>query len=164
MERAGPCRGGSGIVMRYAPIESLLPHRAPMILLDEVHDASERSITCRIVLRADSPFVEHGRVPALVTVEYMAQCVAAYAGLQASHQGRAVRIGYIIGVRFVDFSVEALHVGEEILVKATRVWGDDALGNFECSVDSGGHRAAEGVFTVYQGDIGHVPAGGTASL
>lgn len=140
-------------------IEALLPHRAPMILLDEVHDVAAESIICKVILRASSPFVENGRVPAIVGLEYMAQCVAAFAGLQAFRQGRPVRVGYLIGARLVEFSVDAFEVGEELDVRATRVWGDDALGNFECSVDSIGRRVAAAVLTVFQGDIEDVRVG-----
>ncbi len=124
-----------------------------MILLDEVHDDTEGSITCKVTLHADSPFVEDRRVSAVVAVEYMAQCVAAYAGLAAFRQGKPVRIGYVIGARLVEFSVDAYTVGQELLIRASKVWGDDALGNFECSVDAGGRRVATGVLTVYQGDL-----------
>jgi predicted hotdog family 3-hydroxylacyl-ACP dehydratase len=149
-------------MLKYPPIETLLPHRAPMILLDEVHADATGSITCKVTLRAHSPFVENRRVPAVVAVEYMAQCVAAYAGLQAFRQGRPVRIGYVIGARLVEFSVDEFDVGEELVAKASRIWGDDALGKFECSVDSRERRVAAAILTVFQGDINDVAIGRAA--
>lgn len=145
--------------MTYPSLEALLPHRPPMILLDRVHGDAADSITCKVTLRARSPFVEDRCVPALVALEYMAQCVATYAGLKAFRQGKPIRVGYVIGARLVEFSVDVFFVGEELLVSANRVWGDDFLGNFECSVDSHGRRVASAVLTVYQGDIDSVPIG-----
>ncbi len=148
---------------RYPPLEQLLPHRTPMILLDRVEQDAEGCITCGVVLRHDSSFVENGSVPAVVATEYMAQCVATYAGLKAVRRGGEVRVGYIIGARLVEFEVEAFEVGEELSVKARRIWGDDILGRFECSVEARGTRVASAILTVYQGDIdsaevGWVPA------
>ena len=162
MERGSPDPRGRGFVLRYPPLERLLPHRAPMILLDEVLGDAAGSISCGVTLRADSPFVENRCVPAVVAVEYMAQCVAAYAGLQAFREDRPVRIGYLIGARLVEFSVDAFGVGEELVVQANRAWGDDVLGNFKCSIDSSGCRVVSAVLTVFQGDIDDVPIGRAA--
>lgn len=123
-----------------------------MILLDEVRHDAKGSITCSVELHRESPFVEDGSVEAFVAVEYMAQCVAAYAGLKAYRRGDPIRVGYIIGARSVDIAVDAFGVGEVLTVTAVRIWGDDLLGKFECTVDSNGHRVAVGVLTVFQGD------------
>ncbi len=124
-----------------------------MILLDRVEDDAEESITCGVTLCDESTFVENGSVPAVVATEYMAQCVATFAGLKASRRGGEVRVGYVIGARLIEFAVDAFHVGESLVVEARRVWGDDVLGTFECTVDSAGRRVASAILTVYQGDI-----------
>ena len=139
--------------MTYPPLEDILPHRAPMILLDRVEDDAEGGITCIVNLKEQSPFVENGTVPAIVATEYMAQCIAAYAGLKAHGQGAPIRVGYVIGAQTIRFSVDEFHVGDELQVRVQRVWGDDALGKFECSVRSGGQVVASAALTVFQGDI-----------
>ena len=139
--------------MTYPPLEDILPHRAPMILLDCVEDDAEGGITCIVNLKEQSPFVENGTVSAIVATEYMAQCIAAYAGLKAHGQGAPIRVGYVIGAQTIRFSVDEFHVGDELQVRVQRVWGDDALGKFECSVRSGGQVVASAVLTVFQGDI-----------
>ena len=138
----------------YPSMEALLPHRAPMILLDAVESDEPEQIVCRVSIRADSPFVENGQVRAVIALEYMAQCVAAFAGLRAFREGQEVRIGYIIGASPIEFAVDALRVGETLRVEARRIWGEDALGKFECSVYSQEGRAAFGLLTVFQGDTG----------
>ena len=152
-------RRGNGIMLTYPPLEALLPHRAPMILLDGVHDDTEQAITCKVTLRDTSPFVENGRVPAVVALEYMAQCVAAYAGLKAFREGTPVRLGYVIGARVVELAEDQFGVGEELFVSANRVWGDDLVGNFECRVDSRRRRVATAVLSVFQGVIDEAPIG-----
>ena len=139
---------------RFPAIETLVPHRSPMLLLDSVEEYGNRAITCGLVLREDSTFVENGSVPSFVAIEYMAQCVAAYAGLGEIGKGKPVRIGYLIGARDVEFLVDAFHEGERLRVLAAHVWGDDQLGQFDCCVESNGRRCAQARLSVYQGDIG----------
>ena len=67
----------------YPPIVELVPHRPPMLLLDRVLSYDGECVVCETVLEHDSPFVEQGHVPALVGIEYMAQTIAAGAGLSA---------------------------------------------------------------------------------
>lgn len=137
----------------YPSIEDLLPHRSPMILLHGVEDVGEETIVCSVKLHDGSPFVENGSVAALVAVEYMAQCVAAHAGFEAFRRGEPVRIGYLIGVRRMDLTVDEFVVPEELIVRAKRIWGGESLGQFECSVDARGRRAASALLNVFQGDI-----------
>jgi predicted hotdog family 3-hydroxylacyl-ACP dehydratase len=125
-----------------------------MVLLDEVVDAGDDWIACKVSLRPGSPFVESGSVPGFVAIEYMAQCVAAFAGLEARTCKRPVRVGYIVGIRRVDFPPESFRVGQDLIVSAKRVWGDDVLGNFDCRVEVAGRCASTGALSVYQGEAG----------
>jgi predicted hotdog family 3-hydroxylacyl-ACP dehydratase len=136
------------------PVEELLPHRERMLLLDEVREAGEASIACGVVLREASPFVENGRVNAIVAIEYMAQCVGAWVGLQDRRNGQPIRIGYLVGSREVTFAVDDFVVGDDLRVEASRLWGDDSLGHFACRVERGGATVAEGVLNVYRGASG----------
>ena len=65
-----------------------------MLLLDRVLSYDGECVICETVLGTDSPFVEQGHVPAVVGIEYMAQTIAAGAGLSAREKGeRAARDG-----------------------------------------------------------------------
>ena len=137
----------------FPAIEELLPQRAPMILLDSVIDDADGWIRCAATPRHDSPVARDGAVPGIVAFEYMAQCVAAYAGMRAHSDGRPVRIGYIIGARQTTIYVDSLDVDVQLVVKARRVWGDDSLGHFECGVDRHERSIAVAAMNVFQGDI-----------
>ncbi len=135
------------------PIANLVPHAAPMLLLDEVRAGDETRAECGVFLRDDSPFVEGGRVRSTLALEYMAQCVAAWAGLQGRLRGEAVRVGYLLGARDVSFAVDHFAVGDELRIEATKVWGDLVLGHFACAVRRGGETLASGTLNVYRGDV-----------
>ncbi len=115
-------------------MEDILPHRPPMILLDEVLSREGERIVCALTLRDGSPFVNEGRLQAVVTLEYMAQCAAAFAGLLARERGEGVRKGFLVAVREMDLARDWIAVGARLVVDAERVWGDATLGHFKCSV------------------------------
>lgn len=133
------------------PMEALLPHRAPMILLDDVCSCDEVRIECRVTLTEDSPFVVAGRVRSTIGVEYMAQCAAAWVGLQSLNRKEPVRVGYLIGARAVSLAIDHFLVGDELRVEAARVWGQDTLAVFECAVRRGEETVVTGTLNFYRG-------------
>jgi predicted hotdog family 3-hydroxylacyl-ACP dehydratase len=124
-----------------------------MLLLDELCEAEGDRVVCRVVLREGSPFVEGGRVHAPVALEYMAQAVGVYAGLESLRRGEPIRIGYVVGSRELEFAVDHLAVGDDLRVEARHVWGDDTLGSFACRVLRDGEPVASGTLNVYRGPI-----------
>lgn len=129
----------------------VLPHRPPMVLVDRIvsHDATQT--VCALDITSFTPFLCDGVVPAWVGVEYMAQCVAAHAGLLAHARGETVRPGLLIGARSVDFHVDGFTVGQTIVVHGVHVWGERTLASFECTLtdDRSQRRLARGVLSVY---------------
>ena len=128
-------------------LAELVAHRAPMLLLDEVVGWDGASVECLAIVRDDSPFVEAGRVRGVLAVEYMAQAMAAYAGLQGRDRGQPPSVGYWVGGSDIQISVDHFLVGDVLHVHATRVSGDDALARFECTVERDGGEVARGTLT-----------------
>jgi predicted hotdog family 3-hydroxylacyl-ACP dehydratase len=142
----------------FPPVRELVPHRGPMLLLDEVVASGPDFAACRVVIRPDSTFVEGGRVPGLVAVEYMAQTVAAYAGLKARGQGQPVRIGYLLGTRELSLEIDEFQVGDDLLIEVRHQFGDEIIGAFDCTVRCRGRIVASGCLNVYQGGREDIPA------
>jgi predicted hotdog family 3-hydroxylacyl-ACP dehydratase len=144
----------------WPPPADVLPHRPPMVLVDRIvgHDATHT--VCAVDVTGSTPFVtDEGRVPAWIGLEYMAQCVAAHAGLEARARGERVRLGLLIGARTVDFHTGALAIGDRLLITARHTWGDQALGSFTCTIADArsDRRVADAVLSVYSPPHG-VPA------
>ncbi len=139
--------------MTFPPLVDLLPHRPPMILLDRVIGEQDQGVTCEVTIAESSLFVRDGVVPAVVFVEYMAQAIAAYAGLKAGRNSETVRVGLLLGAREIRFFAAGARVGDRLEVSADRRFGDELLGNFQCEVRRGGEVLAHGALSVYQGDI-----------
>ena len=141
-------------VTAYPPIVELVPHRPPMLLLDRVLSYDGERVVCETVLEAGSPFVDQGQVPAVVGIEYMAQAIAAGAGLSARDKGEtAARMGFLLDCRDLTIAVDSFQVGDRLTVEACRTWGEKELGSFACKVRRGDEVLVEGALTVYQGPL-----------
>ncbi len=151
-----PCqpRGDEAPSLRTLPrLVDIVPHRPPMLLIDELMAWDGHRVECRIVLRDGSPFVEAGRVASTLAIEYMAQCIAVYVGLQAYERGEPIPKGYLVGAREIALPAAGFRVGEELRVVATPLWGGPTLGSFECTVDRVGEVVASGALSVYRGQL-----------
>ena len=142
----------------YPPIVELVPHRPPMLLLDRVLSYDGERVVCELVLEPDSPFVEKtergAEVPAVVGIEYMAQTIAAGAGLSARDKGNASsQMGFLLGCRNLTIAVDSFQVGDRLTIEARRTWGENHIGSFACKVQRGDEVLVEGALTVYQGPL-----------
>jgi predicted hotdog family 3-hydroxylacyl-ACP dehydratase len=144
---------------RYPPVAELVPHRPPMILIDEILDIGEKSLSARVALTELSPFVEEGKLPALVTLEYMAQSIAAFAGAARRAAGKPVQLGFLIACREMELEVDSLFIGDVLEVTVNQVWTDEQLGSFDCLVTRRGEKISRASLSVYQGDLSPEGAG-----
>lgn len=134
------------------PIAELLPHRAPMILLDELISYDETGAVAATTIGESSLFLEADGVPAHIGLEYMAQACGAHAGALARDEGAPVKIGFLLGTRQYRARVAYFRRGERLLVCVTAVYRDAEMGAFDCRIEIDGTLAAEAQLTVYQSD------------
>lgn len=134
----------------YPPAEALLPHSAPMILVDELISFEGEKAVGRIVIREDSPFVQDGRVPALVAIEYMAQSIGLLTGIISHERGDPIQVGYLLGTRELTLAVDCFEVGEELSVEVERLFGEEELGAFRCMLLRAGEVMASAILNVYR--------------
>jgi len=93
-------------------------------------------------------------VPAVVGIEYMAQTIAAGAGLSARDKGdQAGRTGFLLGCRNLSIAVDSFQSGDRLTGEARRTWGENQIGSFACKVQRGSEVLVEGALTVYQGPL-----------
>ncbi|WP_041524079.1 hypothetical protein [Gilvimarinus agarilyticus] len=82
--------------MTLAPdIADLIPHQAPMVLLDSITHWDDGYILCRALshTREDNPLRDDGKLSIFAGVEYAAQAMAAHASLR--NTGKPARRGVI---------------------------------------------------------------------
>jgi predicted hotdog family 3-hydroxylacyl-ACP dehydratase len=131
-------------------VAEILPQRGRMMLLSSVLEHSDGETVCAVEVGADTPFVDAGgTVPAVMGVEYMAQSVAAHAGLQAWARGEPPRVGFLIGSRRLDFRTRSgFRVGQRLIVRVTHVWGEEEYAMFACRL-----MDAESQATLVEGNL-----------
>lgn len=98
-------------------VEQLVPHSGTMSLLSRVTAYDEDWLEAEVDIHAGSVFAEEEGVPAWVGIEYMAQAIAAYAGLQQRELGREPKIGFLLGTRRYESSVAWFAMGETLTVR-----------------------------------------------
>ena len=82
-------------------IRTLLPQQPPMVMVDRLISADEKSATTALLIREDNIFVTEGRLSAYALIEVMAQTAAAHLGyVDKCLRGLGdVRIGYIGSIK-----------------------------------------------------------------
>lgn len=127
-----------GMMINY-PINELLPHSGKMLLLDGVVDYGEDWLVSSVKITEHSQFIEAGSVSALVVIEYMAQSIAALAGIRSKNKDEPVRVGLLLGTRKFDSNVESIPVGVELQIQVTEMFSEEnGLGVFKCEAKAPG--------------------------
>jgi predicted hotdog family 3-hydroxylacyl-ACP dehydratase len=130
-----------GIPYRIAEI---VAHDARMQLLDELVSYDDEQIVVAVTIRDTTEFCEPGiGVPAWVGIEYMAQAVGAYSGIENVQRGRKPQIGLLLGSRRYRCSVDAFPVGARLIVRARLQLRDTQnLVVFDCDIECNGQQLA----------------------
>jgi len=137
----------------YPPITELVPHAAPMLALEELLDWRDGFARARMTVPAGGPFERDGSVDAVLTLEYMAQTVAACLGMEAFRAGSGVRVGMVVACRRMELARPTLEVGEELFLEARCVRGTDATSHFEGEArDARGELVASATLTLVHGE------------
>lgn len=115
----------------YPPVEELLPHAPPMVLLDAVEEVEGLRCRCRVDVRSGAPFAGEDGVPAYVGIEYLAQAVGALSGWRARLSGKPPHLGFLLSVREYASEVATFPMGTTLLVEVTHVWGEGEMMRFD---------------------------------
>ncbi len=106
-------------------LEELIPHAHPMILIDSISEPDvlitegiqEAGLNATVRIAEDSQFYERpSGVPAWVGIEYVAQTVAALAGLRAKRAGKPVALGFLLGTRRFEASIPYFPIGAKLSI------------------------------------------------
>ena len=145
-------------------ISDLLPQAGRLRLLDELLDFGEEHVVCGVTVRGDSLFCDgvHG-VPAWVGLEYMAQTMCAYSGIEEVRGGCKPSIGLLLGTRRYETSQQWFTLGASLAIRADlKLRDDNDLVAFQCTIHEDGRLIAQGdVKALRPKDVRAVLAGET---
>jgi predicted hotdog family 3-hydroxylacyl-ACP dehydratase len=121
-----------------------------MLWIDEIDSVQGEQIVCRVTLRDEHVFVEEGAAETIVAIEWMAQSVAAFVGLEDQNKGTGPRPGYLVAIPEARFFVPTVKVGETVALTCTRLFGDEQIASFTCVAQRGQETLAEAIINVFR--------------
>jgi predicted hotdog family 3-hydroxylacyl-ACP dehydratase len=138
-------------------VEQVVPHAGPMSLLDTVDAYGDDWLQASASIDKDNLFLTDGQVPAWVGIEYMAQAIAAHAGVQSLLKGGEVKVGFLVGTRKYTTSASSFPLGSQLTITVKQViLGENGLGAFSCQIqghdNQGNPMQASASLNVFQPD------------
>jgi predicted hotdog family 3-hydroxylacyl-ACP dehydratase len=118
-------------------INNIVPHSKGMSLLDQLLHHDEESAQTRVTIHEKSYFANPKGVPSWVGIEYMAQTIAAYGGIQDQQAGNDVRIGFLVGTRKYTCNQPYFTLGSTLTISIVKEFeSDNGLQTFRCEISS----------------------------
>ncbi len=135
-------------------LTKILPHKPPMILIDDVleYDLEEKTLTSIVDITEDKLFfdkTQNGITP-LAGIEFMAQTIGCYAYFKSNC--RPPKIGFLLGSRLYNNAVSLFECGKSYTVKVKEIFTDSQIVAFDCIIFDNGDEIASATINVYQSD------------
>ena len=123
----------------FPTIETLLPHEAPMILIDKMMSVEALSVHCRVTITDQSPFfdVNDQGVAGWIGLEYMAQTIAAWSGYHSLQKNEKSPIGFLLGSRRYESQRSLFKKGVTLDIFASQLLEDKGMAVFSCEIKEG---------------------------
>lgn len=120
-------------------VEELVPHSGQMSLLDRIVEYGEEWLHAEVRITVNSMFVNERGVPAWIGLEYLAQTIGAFAGLQERLKGDKPKLGFLVGSRKYVCSKDYFSIGQVLLLKVEReMETESGLNVFQCFLQGQG--------------------------
>lgn len=117
--------------------EYYLPHRAPMLLLDELVEVKENGCVAKLTIREDLPFMEEQGLPSWVGLEIMAQTIAMYGGVKERLKDQNPKLGFLLGSKTFEMGQDHFAIGEELTIEINlQFLNRHQIGIFECHLQT----------------------------
>ena len=112
-------------------IAPYLPHRHGMCLLDTLLEVGDEHLHATTTPHRDNLFARADGIPGWVGLEWLAQAVTAWAGVQAVAKGDTPRIGFLLGTRRYQCQIQDFAFDQPIRVEVELDFrADNGLGAF----------------------------------
>lgn len=136
----------------YPAIEELIPHRPPNLLIDAVDQWTPEGVTAHARMQPDAWFAEaDGSTPGWIGLEFMAQTVAVFVGLEKHRQHQPPKPGYLLGTSAYRCQLPAFPPDTRLDIHAHLVFREaSGLGAFDCRIEINGQAVAEATLKVYE--------------
>lgn len=136
------------------PITPFVPHQRSMCLLDSILSVDAESLRAQVSPHPGDLFATTQGIPGWVGLEWMAQAVAAWAGVQEAAAGRSPLVGFLLGSRRYKCNLEFFDFEAPVLVDIHQDFrADNGLAAFQCQIlDQHEQPLASATLNVFQPD------------
>lgn len=134
-------------------LATILPHKEPMILIDDIVDYSieEKWLKAVVTIREDSLFFDNSLngADSIAGIEYMAQTIGCYAYFRQKLSDP--EIGFLLGTRLYNNAIKTFELGKTYYILVKEVFVAE-LYSFECFIyNENNEEVASATVNVYHG-------------
>ncbi|MGI6680331.1 MAG: hypothetical protein ACOX3T_02415 [Bdellovibrionota bacterium] len=121
-------------------IGKILPHRETMVFISGVEsvDLAQGLLTARVDTKETDILYdkELGGIPAYVSLEYMAQSVGCFTGINdiSENSDATPQAGFLIGSRKLEIFTPIIEANKSYYIDIKSLFCDDNIVSFECRV------------------------------
>lgn len=135
-------------------LSKILPHKTPMILIDDVVEYSieEKWLKSCVTIREDSLFYDRviNGIDAVAGIEFMAQTIGCYAHYRKKPD--KPQIGFLLGTRLYNSAIETFELGQTYYILVKEIFVADIY-SFDCFIyNDSGEEIASATINVYQNE------------
>ena len=139
----------SAIVCLPVPAEKLIPHRGPMLLVDDLDKVADRLVEASALVRPDSPFVDdQGELDEAIYMELMAQAAATLNGFGQLGLSSAAQEGFLLGAKGLAVHGKA-RSGDKLRITAFKRGRFENFGILCCKIYRDQEVLAEGEIKIW---------------
>ncbi len=135
-------------------LSEILPHKEPMILIDDVVDYSieDKWLKACVTIREDNLFYDRQLkgIDSSLGIEFMAQTIGCYAYFRDN--SKKPKTGFLLGTRLYNNAVKVFELGKTYYIKVVEVFIAQIY-SFECFIyNDKNEEIASATINVYQDD------------
>lgn len=140
---------------RFDPqLFELIPHREPMLLINNVIHVNDSSSQASVLIDQETPFFQQEKgVPAWIGLEYMGQTSALIAGHQLKQGNIEPHLGFLMGSRQYQTQVAYFKPEQTLIVRCDEAaMVGDSLATFNCNISdqATGQELASAMLSVFR--------------
>jgi len=118
-------------------IESLIPHRAPIKIINEVLEIQEDFAITTAIVNPSWPLFGGNAADSLVLIEAVAQTAAIVEGYKRAKRGKAGVKGWLVGVKNAEFNVAKIPIDTQLTILVNSKYSFDNYGVVQGIIKTG---------------------------
>ena len=118
-------------------IDSLIPHREKIKIINGIIEINENSAISAAIVNPDWPLYNEDSVNSLVLIEAIAQTAAIVDGYKRRQQGKDGVKGWLVGIKNAEFKEQKIPVNTNLIVMIENKYSFDNYGVLEGTVKAG---------------------------